>query len=100
MFKDIFHESDLTPVSITIYYDKKLQTIVGKSQERTMVNLGCPFGFLLKCVLVSYPEIKRRFPPGILGFTLNGVPPDILDPLKDGDRICFLVCEDSMENTC
>lgn len=91
MFKDTHNESDLTPIWITIYYDKTLQTIVGRAQERAMVNIGCPFGYVLHCVLTSYPEIKRRFPPGVLGFTCNGIPPDILRPMKDGDRIYFLV---------
>jgi len=93
VFKDILSEPDLTPANITIYYDERLQAVVGKAKERVFVNKGCPFGYMFQCVMVSYPEIEQHFPPGILGFTLNGVPPDVMDPLKDGDQICFLVCD-------
>lgn len=90
-------EPDLTPIWVTIYYDPQLRAITGKAKERAMVNRGCYFGFVLESVLISYSEIRKKYPPGILGFTLNGQPPDLLTPLKDGDLLCLLVCNDLSE---
>jgi hypothetical protein len=64
------------------------------AKERAMVNRGCFFGFVLESVLISYTEIRKKYPPGVLGFTLNGQPPDAFTPLKDGDWLCFMVCND------
>lgn len=93
-------EPDLTPIWITIYYDKALQKITGRAKERAMVNNGCPFGFILESILISHSEIKKRYPPGVLGFTLNGQPPELLTSLKDGDLLCFKVCNHNDKNTC
>lgn len=91
MVIDVSHETSLEPVWITISYDRNLQEIVGKSHERVMVSKGCPFGYVLRCVLTSYPAIEQRFPPGVLGFSLNGLPPHVMEPIRDGDHIEFTV---------
>ena len=93
-------EPDLTPIWITIYYDTALQKITGTSKERSMVNSGCPFGFVLESILISYAEIRKRYPPGILGFTLNGQAPEPSTPLKDGDLLCFEICKNGHEKAC
>lgn len=93
MKQDQHNEPDLTPIWITIYYDTEIQAITGKAKERTMVNRGCPFCFVLESVLISYEGIKKMYPPGTLGFTLNGQPPDFLTPLQEGDRLYFMVCK-------
>lgn len=87
-------EADLTPIWITIFYDPALQLITGKAKAQAMVNRGCPFGFILTCLLMDYPQIERLYPPGVLGFTLNGQPPEMSAPLADGDQLCFMVCDD------
>lgn len=79
----------LEPIWIDIVYDTKLQRITGKAMERTMCNSGCPFFVILHCVLTEYPDIPRRFPPGVLGFTVNGIAPDIDQPMHDGNVVSF-----------
>jgi len=91
-------EPDLTPIWITIYYDFLIQNITGKTYERSMVNRGCPFGFVFHCLLVDYPDIQRLYPPGILAFTLNGLAPEFKTPLQDGDEICLMVEKDNNPN--
>lgn len=95
-----YPEPDLTPIWITIYYDTALQRITGKTKELSMVNNGCPFAFVLQSILISYAEIEKKYPPGVLGFTLNGQPPDPSTSLKDGDLLCFEVYEDNHEKAC
>lgn len=92
---DAKYEPDLTPAFITISYDPCLQYITKKAKEEAMVNRGCPFMFILNCFLIDHPEVTKRYPPGVLGFTLNGRPPELSDGLKDGDLICFMVCDNS-----
>ena len=88
-------EPDLTPIWITIYYDPLIQQITGKTHERSMVNRGCPFGFVFQCLLIDYPDIEKRYPPGILAFTLNGTAPEVETPLQDGDNIILMVLQNS-----
>lgn len=95
MFFDKYCEPDLTPIRITILYDAQLQTLTGTSHDSAMASRGCPFGSILRCLLTDFPEIYERFPPGVLGFTLNGKPPKFFEPLKDGDVIHFLACNES-----
>ena len=40
-----------------------------------------------------YPEIKKRYPPGILTFSINGIPPKLYSPLLDGDVVMFSVSQ-------
>lgn len=100
MKRSLCHEADLTPIWITIYYDTALQMITGTAKDRSMVNNGCPFGFILESLLISYSEIGKRYAPGVLGFTLNGQPPDPSTPLRDGDLLCFEVYKDGHEKAC
>jgi len=90
-------EGDLTPIWITLYFDRAMQMIVGKPVMRSMVNRGCPFALVLECLLIDYPEIQKRYPPGVLSFTLNGTAPELWTPLADGDRAAFFV-EHEMPN--
>ena len=77
------------PIWIDIIYDTTLQRITGRARERTGCTRGCPFFFILNCVLTEYPEIRRRFPPGVLGFTVDGMAPAIDHPLTDGSIVRF-----------
>ena len=91
MSKELFNEPDLTPIWVDIYYDHRLQSIIGMAKDRAMVNRGCPFAFILECLFVDFPEIEQRYPPGALGFTLNRRSPDVFEKLKDGDQIHFMI---------
>jgi len=76
---------------ILITYDRTLQLITNKETEECIVSKSTYFFFILASVLESYPEMKRRFPPGILGFTVNGNAPEDGTILKDGDVVHFSV---------
>ncbi|OQX51712.1 MAG: hypothetical protein B5M53_10530 [Candidatus Cloacimonas sp. 4484_209] len=76
---------------IVITYDRTLQLITDRESEECVVSQNTYFFFILASVLETYPEIKKRFPPGILGFTVNGVPPDDDTLLQDGDIVHFSI---------
>jgi hypothetical protein len=76
-------------INITVKYDKVLEAIVGVSEHPVIMSQGCPFGFLLECILMDYPKIKKKYPPGVLRFLVNGVAPKTYSPLFDGDEVCF-----------
>lgn len=82
------------PQAITVMYDEHLRLITGKAAEECVVSEGAPFFFLLSSVFQSYPQIEEKYPPGVLGFTVNGEPPEVDTVLKDGDIIRFLVVPD------
>ena len=64
------------PIKIKIFYDKALQAITGKAEEEMLASEGVPFMFILSSIFVSYPEIEKKYPPGVLFpgffFTENG----------------------------
>ncbi len=76
---------------ITITYDKTLQLITDRESEECIISNRVPFFFILTSVLESYPEMQKRFPPGSLGFAINGKPPEVNTLLKDGDIIHFSI---------
>jgi molybdopterin converting factor small subunit len=76
---------------IIITYDETLQLITDKSSEECFISRNTLFFISLASILESYPEIKRRFPPGILGFTVNGEVPELDTILKEGDVVHFCV---------
>jgi len=79
------------PQKILITYDKTLQLITNKESEECIISKGAYFFFILASVLESYPEMKDKFPPGSLGFTVNGKPPNEDTLLKKGDIVHFSV---------
>lgn len=72
-------------------YDKTLQVLTGCEEEEIIVWGPITFRIYLLFFFASYPTIKKIFPPGILGFTVNGKKPKELTLLKDGDRVDFAV---------
>jgi len=78
-------------LAVTIMYDEHLRLITGKAAEECLLSEGAPFFFLLSSVLDCYPEIREKYPPGILGFTVNGEPPEMDTVLREGDIVRFLV---------
>lgn len=78
-------------VQIKVRYDSVLHEITGKKEEVILVEQGAPFILILGIILKSYPVIGKKYPPGVLGFTLNGAPPEADTILREGDRLEFLV---------
>ena len=81
---------------VTNYYDQTLQTITGCAFEPVIVSEGITFFEYLYFILSSYPEIEKRYPPGILGFVINGKSPKDFTILKEEDSIYFTVVEHSI----
>ena len=77
-------------LSITITYDPNLQKITGKDKEVSITSEGTTFMQFLLFLFEAYPEIQTTYPPGKLGFTVNGNPPKNQDLLKDGDVLYFV----------
>jgi len=74
---------------ILVKYDRELAKITGRREEESMINEGQPFLLFLHFFLTTYPEIKKKYPPGELAFFLNGRPPADFETLSDGDVILF-----------
>ena len=89
---DFFEDDDsLKPCKVKILYDETLQKITGRKEEEAIVSEGIPFMIFLGTIFSSYPAIEVKYPPGVLGFTVNGKPPDDFRILNDGDEIFFTV---------
>ena len=80
------------PMHLTLQYDSALERITGCAEEPMFMGEGGTFLYLLQSVFAAYPEMERRYPPGTIGFTINGIPPRVHSPLFDGDIISFSVC--------
>jgi hypothetical protein len=79
------------PQKVIVTYDKTLQLITEKEEEECFISPKLSFLIFFHMVLQSYPEIQKRFAPGVLGFTVNGKPPELDAKLQDGDTIHFSV---------
>ncbi len=87
---DFSGDSDFPkPCKIKILYDETLQKITGKKEEEAIVSEGIPFMIFLGTIFSSYPAIELKYPPGTLGFTVNGRPPSDFEILEDGDEVFF-----------
>jgi len=78
-------------VRVTNYYDKTLQFITGCTTEPAIVSENLSFIEYLYFIFTSYPEIEMNYPPGYLGFTINGKRPGDFTILSEGDAINFFV---------
>ena len=76
---------------LKIQYDKELQKITGKPEHPMVMSEGGNFAYLLQNVFIEYPKIEKKYPPGQLGFTINGTSPKAYTPLFDGDRVSFSI---------
>jgi len=79
------------PITITLRFDDDLQKLTAIAEHPVVMSEGVVFSFLLMSVFAEYPEIEDIYPPGTLGFTINGVPPKPYSPLFDGDVVLFSV---------
>lgn len=87
------------PIKVTNFYDKTLQLITLKESEEAIVSEGITFLEYLYFFFSSYPEIQDKYPPGVLGFAVNGKLPTDFDVLKDGDKIHFKVVSNLLDLT-
>ncbi len=85
------NENFLEPIEIKIFYDKELQKITHTAFEPAVISEGMTFVSMVYFIFSSYPEISKKYPPGILGFELNSRPPKKEEILKDGDEIAISV---------
>ena len=78
-------------ITIIVKYAPVLECITGKSEEKMVVNEGILFLMFLHFVFTSYPKLMERYAPGVLGFTINGIPPKNSTILQDKDVVVFKV---------
>ena len=76
-------------MSITVRYGEHLQKITGKEEEQMFIGEAMEFAWLLHFLFTDYPEIQKQYPPGMLGFTVNGKAPKIQTRLFNGDELWF-----------
>ena len=74
-------------ITVIINYDDMLQNITGVKREKATVSEDLPFVHMLNFVFTSYPEMMKKYPPGVLGFSINGEPPSEFDLMHDGDTL-------------
>ena len=79
------------PIRINVRYDKELQKITRKEGHPVIMSEGSTFVYLLMNIFMEHPNIEKRYPPGALGFSINGIPPKTYTPLFDGDKVDFSV---------
>lgn len=86
-------ENGLMPGSarIMVRYDQALQGIVGCSEEEAVISDEMLFVQFLQFLFSGYPQIEKQYPPGVLGFSVNGQPPSEWSVLRDGDVVEFRV---------
>jgi hypothetical protein len=81
------------PIYITVKFDETLEKITEIKECRSMVSKDLPFTFFLHCILIDYPKIKKKYPPGVLVFSINGRAPETDSVLQDGDTVWFGVAK-------
>jgi len=77
------------PVYFSVQYDKELQKITGKKEHPVIMNEGATFAYLLHNIFMEYPELERQYRPGVLKFSINGIPPKMHTQFFDGDMVVF-----------
>ena len=82
---------------VTVRYDSRVAMVVGVRSEDVVLGEELEFCYVLHLLFQNRPEIPQAFPPGVLGFTVNGEPPGCETPVRRGDVIEFLV-EDECVN--
>ena len=81
----------MKPINVFVKFPLALESITGQSEMKLILNEGAPFVFLLHSIFTSYPEIRKRYPPGELAFTLNNRRPIGNESLYDGDQVVFYI---------
>ena len=78
-------------VPVRVTYDRTVQEVTGRPEDPLFLSDGCPFVMVLQSVFDQHPTLAMQFPPGMLGFTLNGRPPAPDSRVCRGDHIHLLV---------
>ncbi|MFZ2303419.1 MAG: hypothetical protein WAV98_01345 [Minisyncoccia bacterium] len=76
-------------MSVNVRFDKELQKITGNEGHSVIISEGASFLYLLMNVFMECPEIEEKYPPGLIGFSINGIPPRDHSILFDGDTVDF-----------
>jgi len=76
-------------ITVNVEYNQEIEKITGIKRHPVVMNYGATFMFLLQSIFIEYPEIEKQYPPSILGFSINGVPPKLYTPLFDEDTVFF-----------
>ncbi len=86
------HPQQLTSIHVSLIFDPGLELITGNRRMDIVVSEGATFLFLLHSLCTSYPPIQHLYPPGKLGFLVNGLPLKVDSVLHEGDEIFFKDC--------
>jgi len=78
-------------ISVIVQYDKELEKITGTKEGTVMMSEGSTLMYLLQNIFIAQPDIEEKYPPGTLGFSINGIPPTTNSLLMDGDTVAFSV---------
>lgn len=78
-------------IEIRITYDETIQRLTNVAEDISYASPGASFLMILNSILFEHPEIRKKFPPGVLGIELNGGRPAADTLLQDGDRIHLLI---------
>lgn len=78
-------------ITINVEFDSELEKTTGNKGHEVVMSDGAMFSFLLQSIFMEYPKIEKKYPPGVLGFTINGTPPKNYTPLFDGDVVYFCI---------
>lgn len=83
-------KNKLKSIKVKVFYDKNVRRVTKKDSEEVMISEGLDFPNFLNSIFSSYPDLQKRFPPGTLGFLLNGKAPKEYDILKYDDKMEFV----------
>jgi len=89
----MIREQDTHLKSVTVYleFDPKLQTLTGTAREEIQLTEGTPFIMFLQAILETYPGIIDNYSISSLGFSVNGVAPNLKASLSANDVVTLLV---------
>ena len=79
---------------VKVRYQGTVAKVVGFAVEDVVLEEELRFCYVLHLLFQERPEIPQAFPPGVLGFTVNGEAPQCETPVRGGDVIVFMVDEE------
>lgn len=83
-------------MKITVQFDKQLEKITHYKTFISEVSEDLTFLEFLYFLFESYPLIQKRYPPGVIGMTLNDLRPTDFSALHDGDVIKLWVAKEKI----
>ncbi len=76
-------------IKVRAVYNDKLQKITQVESEEAVISANLTFAGFLNFIFSSHPEFHEKYPPGAIGFLVNGKPPKEGTVLQEGDEIYF-----------